>query len=65
MKTNKKPWPLGTLSNAKGIRQRIDTNPDFQRPAVWTTAQKQLLIVGSGGLYSMTGQDTGSAMPNE
>jgi hypothetical protein len=44
MKTNKKPWPLGTLSNAKGIRQRIDTNPDFQRPAVWTTAQKQLLI---------------------
>jgi hypothetical protein len=44
MKTNKKPWPLGTLSHAKGIRQRIDTNPDFQRPAVWTTAQKQLLI---------------------
>jgi hypothetical protein len=23
---------------------RIDTNPDFQRPSVWTTAQKQLLI---------------------
>lgn len=44
MKTNKKPWPLSTLSNAKGIRQRIDTNPDFQRPAVWTNAQKQLLI---------------------
>lgn len=44
MKTNKKPWPLSTLSSAKGIRQRIDTNPDFQRPAVWTTAQKQLLI---------------------
>lgn len=44
MKTNKKPWPLSTLSNAKGIRQRIDTNPDFQRPAVWTTAQKQLLV---------------------
>lgn len=44
MKTNKKPWPLGTLSHAHGIRQRIDTNPDFQRPAVWTTAQKQLLI---------------------
>ena len=44
MKTNKKPWPLGTLSNAKGVRQRISTNPDFQRPAVWTTAQKQLLI---------------------
>jgi hypothetical protein len=44
VKTNKKPWPLSTLSNPKGIRQRIDTNPDFQRPAVWTTAQKQLLI---------------------
>ena len=44
MKTNKRPWPLSTLSNAKGIRQRIDTNPDFQRPAVWSTAQKQLLI---------------------
>lgn len=44
MKTNKKPWPLGTLSHAHGIRRRIDTNPDFQRPAVWTTAQKQLLI---------------------
>lgn len=44
MKTNKKPWPLSTLSNAKGIRRRVDTNPDFQRPAVWTTAQKQLLI---------------------
>jgi hypothetical protein len=44
MKTNKRPWPLSTLSNARGIRQRIDTNPDFQRPAVWSTAQKQLLI---------------------
>lgn len=44
MKTNKRPWPLSTLSHAHGIRQRIDTNPDFQRPAVWTTAQKQLLI---------------------
>lgn len=44
MKTNKRPWPLATLSNAKGVRQRIDTNPDFQRPPVWTTAQKQLLI---------------------
>lgn len=44
MKINKKPWPISTISNARGIRQRIDTNPDFQRPAVWTTAQKQLLI---------------------
>lgn len=44
MKTNKKPFPLGTLSHGKGIRQRIDTNPDFQRPAVWSNAQKRLLI---------------------
>ena len=44
MKTNKRPWPLSTLSHTKGIRQRIDTNPDFQRPAVWSVAQKQLLI---------------------
>jgi hypothetical protein len=44
MKTNKKPMPLATVSAPKGIRLRIDTNPDFQRPAVWTLAQKQLLI---------------------
>jgi hypothetical protein len=43
MKINKKPWPLGTLFNAKGIRQSIDSNPDLQRPAVWTTAQKHPL----------------------
>lgn len=41
MKANKKPWPLRTTY---GIRERIDTNPDFQRPAVWSTSQKQLLI---------------------
>ena len=41
MKINKKPWPLKT---AYGIRDRIDTNPDFQRPAVWSRSQKQLLI---------------------
>jgi hypothetical protein len=41
MNVNKKPWPLSTLF---GLRKRIDTNPDFQRPAVWTTAQKQLLV---------------------
>ena len=41
MKSSKKPWPLNTTF---GIRSRINTNPDFQRPAVWTTAQKQLLI---------------------
>jgi hypothetical protein len=41
MKSSKKPWPLSTTF---GIRDRINTNPDFQRPPVWTTAQKQLLI---------------------
>ncbi|MDR3452864.1 MAG: DUF262 domain-containing protein [Rhodoferax sp.] len=44
MKTNKKPFPLSTVSAANGIRQRIDTNPDFQRPAVWSNSQKQLLV---------------------
>ncbi len=34
-------WPLFTLSKK---RDKIDTNPDYQRPAVWTKAQKQLLI---------------------
>ena len=34
-------WPLFTLSKK---RKKIDTNPDYQRPAVWTRAQKQLLI---------------------
>ncbi|MFX0194678.1 MAG: HNH endonuclease family protein [Candidatus Hodarchaeota archaeon] len=41
MDMNKKPWPLATLC---GVRDRIDTNPDFQRPPVWTRAQKQFLI---------------------
>lgn len=41
MKINKKPWPLST---AYKLRDRIDTNPDYQRPAVWTKSQKQLLI---------------------
>jgi len=41
MDMNKKPWPLATLC---GIRERIDTNPDFQRPPVWTKAQKQFLV---------------------
>lgn len=44
MKTNKKPFPLSTVSAPNGIRLRIDTNPDFQRPAVWSIAQKQLLV---------------------
>lgn len=41
MDTSKKPWPLATVN---GIRERIDTNPDYQRPPVWTQSQKQLLI---------------------
>jgi hypothetical protein len=41
MKIIKKPFPLTTL---RGMQPRINTNPDFQRPAVWTTAQKQLLV---------------------
>lgn len=41
MKPNKKPWPLLTTYS---IRERINTNPDFQRPAVWGKSQKQLLI---------------------
>ena len=41
MEMNKKPWPLATLF---GIRDRIDTNPDFQRPPVWTRSQKQFLL---------------------
>src|SRR5690349_24969741 len=41
MKTSKKPWPL---SSTYGIKDRINTNPDFQRPAVWSRSQKQLLV---------------------
>lgn len=41
MNSNKRPWPLKTIH---GIRQRINTNPDFQRPAVWGNSQKQLLV---------------------
>jgi uncharacterized protein DUF262/HNH endonuclease len=41
MKSSKKPWPLRSIH---GIRERINTNPDFQRPAVWSLAQKQLLV---------------------
>ncbi|HUT93017.1 MAG TPA: DUF262 domain-containing protein [Thermoguttaceae bacterium] len=41
METSKKPWPLSTIH---GIRNRVDTNPDYQRPPVWTRAQKQLLV---------------------
>jgi hypothetical protein len=41
MEMNKKPWPITTTY---GIRGRIDTNPDYQRPSVWSTSQKQLLM---------------------
>ncbi len=44
MKINKKPIPLVTISDARGIRSHIDTNPDYQRPSVWSLSQKQLLI---------------------
>jgi len=37
----KKPYPLATLYS---IKNRINTRSDYQRPPVWTTAQKQLLI---------------------
>jgi hypothetical protein len=41
MTSNKKPMPLTSI---RGMKERIDTNPDFQRPPVWSRAQKQLLI---------------------
>jgi hypothetical protein len=41
VKTSKKPWPL---KSTYGIKARINTNPDFQRPAVWSKSQKQLLV---------------------
>jgi Protein of unknown function DUF262 len=41
MENSKRPIPLTTI---KGIRKRINTNPDFQRPAVGGTSQKQLLV---------------------
>jgi hypothetical protein len=41
MEISKKPWPILSVC---GFKNRIDTNPDFQRPAVWSLGQKQLLI---------------------
>lgn len=41
MEISKKPWPVLSVC---GIKNRIDTNPDFQRPPVWSRSQKQLLI---------------------
>lgn len=41
MRISKLPYPLSTLY---GLRARINPEPDYQRPSVWTTKQKQLLI---------------------
>lgn len=41
MDIKKKPWPLSTTFK---LRDRINTEPDYQRPPVWSKAQKQLLI---------------------
>ena len=41
MSISKITWPA---KSAYRRRKGIDTNPDYQRPAVWTCAQKQLLI---------------------
>lgn len=38
---NKPTWPLISLNKR---RKQINTNPDYQRPSVWTKNQKQLLI---------------------
>jgi len=41
MSVNKQPWPIATVYS---IKDRVNTNPDYQRPPVWSRAQKQLLI---------------------
>ena len=38
---NKVTWSLDSINRR---RKKINTNPDYQRPAVWTKGQKQLLI---------------------
>ncbi len=38
---NKSAWPLYSLNRR---RNQINTNPDYQRPSVWTKNQKQLLM---------------------
>jgi hypothetical protein len=43
MKIKKHPYPLFTVSSPN-VRVNIDTNPDYQRPSVWSVPQKQLLI---------------------
>ena len=41
MESSKKTLPMYTVNE---IRKLVDTNPDYQRPAVWTMSQKQLLV---------------------
>lgn len=41
MKPPTQPFPIATICNSK---KSINTNPDYQRPAVWVKKQKQLLI---------------------
>lgn len=41
MDTSKKPMPVVTVHQ---LKNQINTNPDYQRPPVWTRSQKQLLI---------------------
>ena len=41
MERKREPYPVSTLCE---LKDNIDTNPDYQRPAVWKTSNKQLLI---------------------
>jgi hypothetical protein len=41
MQIKKMEWPLLSMC---GLKSRIDTQPDYQRPAVWSNSQKQLLV---------------------
>jgi hypothetical protein len=41
METNKKQWPLPSIH---GLRDKIETQTDYQRTLVWSLSQKRLLI---------------------
>ena len=41
MTITKATWPLTTTFH---LRSKSDTNPDYQRPSVWSVSQKQLLM---------------------
>ena len=41
MKISRETWAILSLN---GLKDNIDTNPDYQRPSVWKKSQKQLLI---------------------